>query len=205
MNLRRLSLEAAPRAITFATCLLAACLLSGCSQLFNQFTPLPDPMAGHPTPRLVQVPPESGSLYSSSQPSHLLADLRAKDVGDIITVRIAESSRANRKASTNTQRSSTLEAGVENALGVAESFLANNSATLDGKNLLKGELASKFKGDGETSGESTMSASISMRVTEVLPNGNLIIAGSRRVKINNEDQVIVLSGVVRPSDISPDK
>jgi flagellar L-ring protein precursor FlgH len=174
--------------------------LAACSQL----TPLPDPMAERPLYYPKPTPPQPGSLYSPDRPTCIFADLRARDVGDIITVKVSETARASRKASTKANRDSSVEAGVENFLGIAESFLANNSANLDGSTLVKGSAATKFKGDGETSGESTMTASISMRVTQVLPNGNLAISGSRRVKINNEDQVIVLSGVVRPADVSPD-
>jgi flagellar L-ring protein precursor FlgH len=61
-----------------------------------------------------------------------------------------------------------------------------------------------FKGEGETSRESSMTASISTRVVRVLGNGNLLVAGSRQVKVNAEDQVIVISGVIRPEDIAPD-
>ena len=190
MQISRLSL--------FAALLLVGCL--GCTQLM----PLPDPEVNRPITYSEPTPPQPGSLYSPGRPTHLVADLRARDVGDIITVKIAETAKASRRASTKTQRSSSVEAGVENALGIAESFLANNSGTLDGQNLVKGEMTGKFKGDGETTGESSMMASISMRVAEVLPNGNLLITGSRRVKVNNEDQIIVLSGVVRPADISPD-
>lgn len=174
-------------------------LLAACAQ----FTPLPEPMAERPLYQPEPAAPEPGSLYSPDVPSRLCADLRARDIGDIITVRISETTRASRRASTKTTRDTSVEAGLENLLGVMEGFAANNSG-LTSSSLVKGETSSKFKGDGETSGESTMSASISMRVAQVLPNGNLLITGSRRIKINNEDQVIVLSGVVRPADVSPD-
>jgi flagellar L-ring protein precursor FlgH len=180
---------------------LATLLLAGCALISP---PLPEPMSSAPQPpRTAAAPPQPGSLYSPDSPSRLLSDLRARDVGDIITVRVMETSRASRKASTKTDRASEIQGGVDNFLGLAEGFLGNNSG-LNGSSLVKGSLGNKFQGSGETSGESTMTAYISMRVVEVLPNGNLVIAGSRRTKINNEDQVIVLSGVVRPADISPD-
>jgi len=182
--------------------ILAALIILACGGCLS-LGPAAEPLAVPRPPYREPSAPEAGSLYSTQRPSRLFADLRARDVGDIITVRIAETSRASRKAATKTARSSTLEAGVDNFLGLAESFAANNS-NVNASSLVKGSAASKFSGDGETSRESTMTASISMQVAEVLPNGNLIIAGSRRVKVNNEDQIIVLSGVVRPADISPD-
>jgi flagellar L-ring protein precursor FlgH len=174
-------------------------LCAGCAQL----RPLPEPMAHPPAPCAAPTPPEDGSLYSANRPSRLFADLRARDVGDIVTVRISETATASRKASTKTDRASSVEAGIDNFFGLMENFVAANPE-LTASTLAKGSAETKFKGSGETSGSSKMVASISMRVAEVLPNGNLLIAGSRRVKINSEDQVIVLSGVVRPADISPD-
>jgi flagellar L-ring protein precursor FlgH len=183
----------------WAVLLVLAC--AGCASLPSGGAgePLAVPQPQH----TIAAAPEAGSLYSPGRPSRLFADLRARDVGDIITVRVVETSRASRKASTKTQRSSSLEAGFENFFGLAESFVAKNP-DLTASSLVKGGAGSKFSGDGVTSRESTMTAAISMRVVEVLPNGNLVIAGTRRVKVNNEDQVIVLSGVVRPADISPD-
>jgi len=173
--------------------------LAACSQL----TPLPDPMAERPLYYPKPTPPQPGSLYSPDRPTCIFADLRARDVGDIITVKVSETARASRKASTKANRDSSVEAGMDNLLGLMEGFAADNSG-LTTSSLIKGEASTKFKGDGETLGESSMIASISMRVTQVLPNGNLMVSGSRRIKINNEDQVIVLSGVVRPADVSPD-
>lgn len=173
--------------------------LAACSQL----TPLPDPMAERPLYYPEPAPPQPGSLYSPDRPTCLFADLRARNVGDIITVKVSETARASRKATTKANRDSSVEAGMDNLLGLMEGFAADNSG-LTTSSLVKGEASTKFKGDGETLGESSMTASISMRVTQVLPNGNLMVSGSRRIKINNEDQVIVLSGVVRPADVSPD-
>ena len=61
-----------------------------------------------------------------------------------------------------------------------------------------------FDGSGETSRDESMTASITARVIDVLPNGTLVIQGSREIKVNNENQRITLSGLIRPVDISPD-
>jgi flagellar L-ring protein precursor FlgH len=175
-------------------------LFTGCAGLGIQPTPQPT------LPTICEPkfpPPESGSLFTPDRPARLLADLRARDVGDIITVRVDETSKASRSAATSAQRSSTIQAGLDNFFGLAEQLAAKN-AHLNTSALIKGSAGNKFAGDGSTSRESTMTANISMRVVEVLPNGNLVIAGSRRIKVNAEDQVIMLSGVVRPADISPD-
>jgi flagellar L-ring protein precursor FlgH len=63
-------------------------------------------------------------------------------------------------------------------------------------------MVSDFKGDGTTSRSGDLTAFITCRVTEVLPNGNLRIVGTREILVNHENQVIVLSGVIRPRDIN---
>jgi flagellar L-ring protein precursor FlgH len=67
---------------------------------------------------------------------------------------------------------------------------------------VKGNLKSKFEGDGETTRSGTLSAFITCRVVDVMPNGNLKIVGTREVMVNYENQLIILSGIIRPRDIS---
>ena len=77
-------------------------------------------------------------------------------------------------------------------------------AAFDNKAMIKASLKNSFGGSGETSRDETMTASITARVVNVMPDGNLFIRGSREVKVNSESQFIILSGLIRPSDISPD-
>jgi flagellar L-ring protein precursor FlgH len=63
-------------------------------------------------------------------------------------------------------------------------------------------MKSKFAGDGATTRSGTLSAFITCRVVDVRPNGNLKIVGTREVMVNNENQLIILSGIIRPRDIS---
>ncbi|MFH0810002.1 MAG: flagellar basal body L-ring protein FlgH [Pseudomonadota bacterium] len=179
----------------YSRCLLLLLPLSGCARLdAPQSVPLPVFSAS------AAAAPQDGSLFSPGRPPRFISDLRARDVGDIITVRIIETSSASRKAATDTKRASSIEAGVDGFFGLESKIPMGPTAT----GQVSGGLTNKFKGAGETSGQSTMSASISMRVADVLPNGNLVVAGSRKVKINSEEQTIFLTGVVRPSDVSPD-
>ncbi|RPJ74558.1 MAG: flagellar basal body L-ring protein FlgH, partial [Desulfobacteraceae bacterium] len=67
---------------------------------------------------------------------------------------------------------------------------------------IKGSMTSEFEGDGTTSRSGDLSAFITCRVSDVLANGNLRIVGTREILVNHENQVIVLSGVIRPRDIS---
>jgi flagellar L-ring protein precursor FlgH len=74
----------------------------------------------------------------------------------------------------------------------------------DNENMFKASMANKFDGTGSTGREETMTAAITARVLEVLPNGYLYIQGRRQIRVNNEVQHMVLSGIIRPVDISTD-
>jgi flagellar L-ring protein precursor FlgH len=73
-----------------------------------------------------------------------------------------------------------------------------------GKPAVKGSISSEFDGEGETTRSGTLSAFITCRVVDVMPNGNLKIVGTREVMVNHENQLIILSGVIRPRDITDD-
>jgi len=150
-----------------------------------------------------QSPPPAateGSLWQdNSTLSDMYGDLKARHVGDIVTVNIVETSSASNNASTNTGRDSSVSGGVDNF------FNLENKISTSGFNpfaALKAGLANDFEGEGTTSRSGSLNAYITARVMALLPNGNLQIAGSREITVNNETQLIVLTGVIRPKDIS---
>jgi flagellar L-ring protein precursor FlgH len=148
--------------------------------------------------------PEEGSLYEEENYlSGLFRDQKARQLGDIITIKIIESSKATNKASTQTGRSSDLSAGVTNFFG-AENEYASSSPFFNPFGSVGGSFDSSFKGDGTTQRSGDLTAYVSARVVDVLPNGNIVVTGSREVMVNNEKQQITLSGIVRPADISAD-
>jgi flagellar L-ring protein FlgH len=131
-------------------------------------------------------------LYASPAPS-LFSDRTARAIGDIITVEIVENSSASASAVTNTKA----EYGAE--LG------ASGSGGLDFIPLLSGTGSSKseHKGNGRTSRSGSLSATLTAKVVEVYPNGNMKIEGEKSVIINGEKQLTILTGIVRPEDITP--
>ncbi|PKN65459.1 MAG: flagellar biosynthesis protein FlgH [Deltaproteobacteria bacterium HGW-Deltaproteobacteria-15] len=166
-------------------------------------------------PREVSIPvkeiPSDGSLWRGNGQKSLFRDLRAREVGDLVTVNIAESSKASKKANTKTSRESSIEAGINNVLGwegkikeIASLGNKNVRAAVDANNLFKASLENEHEGKGETNRDESMTASITARVTSVTPDGNLYITGTREVRVNNETQYITLTGLIRPEDISPD-
>jgi len=155
---------------------------------------------------------EEGSLWYASSPlGDLFANPKARDVGDIVTISIVESSSASNNAKTDTSRGSSLTAGIDQLFGMEKWYperYPHYSKYLSvfnkgGKAAVKGSLESAFKGDGATTRDGKMTAYITARVVKVLPNGNLMISGSREIMVNNETQFITLSGVIRQRDISP--
>ena len=153
----------------------------------------------------------SASLYNDATSRNFFQDLRAYQVGDLVTVNIVETSSASKNASTQTGRESSIDAGIDNILGWENKLkyltsLGNRNVgnAYDNTSLFKGSLANSSSGSGTTSRNESMTAYITVRVMEVMPNGNLYIQGTREVRVNNETQHIILSGMIRPADISPD-
>jgi flagellar L-ring protein precursor FlgH len=182
------------------TLICATLLLAGCSANRSQMptTRLPSDSA---PPVTVETPQTPGSLWTESRGS-LFGDIKARQVGDILTVAIYEQASASREATTSTGRSSTANAGIDNFFGV-EADLANLHRALDPTKLVGASYENDFKGSGSTSRKEDLVATLTTRVVEVYPNGNLRIEGGKTVTVNNEDQIIVLTGIVRPNDISP--
>ena len=149
--------------------------------------------------------PEEGSLWSEMSEVSLFHDMKARKVGDTVTVRIVEDPEAELNANTKTSRSSGVEAstlkfmGYMKALAEKNSRLAQDPGTDD---LILASLGLKHDGKGSTDRDGHVKAYISAVVEKVLFNGNLYISGQREVRVNNETQYITLSGVVRPKDIS---
>ncbi len=145
-----------------------------------------------------------GSLWNDNGPlNELFVNPKAGRIGDIVTVMIEESSKATNEASTDTQRASDFSAQVEKFLGFQSDYPKENS-TFNPFGEVKAGLQSTFKGKGATKRSGKLDAKITARVVEVLPGGNLRIRGFRQVMINNEAQLITLTGFVRPRDISVD-
>lgn len=120
---------------------------------------------------------------------------KAYKVGDIINVIILESSTAKNIAGTKTDVKDDLSAKFTHTLQrLAPIIGASNQAV--------GQLSNRYVGDGSTTRGSNVTARIAAWVTEVLPNGNLVIKGQHKVEVNDEVQEITMKGIVRPKDIS---
>lgn len=192
-------------------CLLPpACylLLSGCG-LERRIFPKPSSLdMSVETERLSDVPtsvPASapvavGSLWPADDHVFFYADKKALRVGDILTVSVVETAQANSTADTSLTRESSINARLGTFLN-ARRFLGLSTL---GQDLVDSTAKNAHTGSGTTSREGKLTASITAIVTHVLRNGNLVIKGSRSVTVNNEEQFITLTGIVRPQDIGRD-
>ena len=124
-------------------------------------------------------------ISSGNVPRSLFADLKASRVGDIVTVLVMESASATKNATTKTSKSSTR--------GISSSFEP-----------VKGQFSSDtaHNGSGSTSRSGEITATVPAVVTQVLPNGNLLIEGKRELIINKDKETISVRGMVRRQDIT---
>jgi len=133
-------------------------------------------------------------------------DVTAQAVGDIVTVRISVSSLAEGSASTDLSRDSNVEASIKAMMGF-EDKIPGNAPGVDGtspEHLFKSNYTSNFKGDGDTKRSGKIVADVSALVTRVYPNGNMMIHGSQNMLINNENSLLTVDGIIRPTDVSAD-
>ena len=137
-----------------------------------------------------------GSLFSGpGSLADLSTDLRARNINDIVTILVNEQASAVSTGLTKTQRASSANAGLTSAAGpLAVPGRLANIITVNGNNQLNGQ--------GTTSRTTTLTTTISARVVDVLPNGFLVVEGSKTVLVNSENQVVTVRGVVRPYDLS---
>lgn len=183
------------------TIIVLSLVLTGCAGMMPEDKSLvssiaPDMPSPEPEPHRLE-----GALYAQNMPVKIFSDCRALNIGDIVTVNIVETSSASKKAATKTGRSTSVSGGISAMLGY-EKAIEDRNSRFSGSSMIEGGIASDFDGSGSTSRNSTVTASISCRVANVLPNGNLAIRGSREVRVNNETQYMILTGVIRPEDIA---
>ncbi|GBE01020.1 flagellar L-ring protein precursor [bacterium BMS3Bbin06] len=163
-----------------------------------------------PSPQYISKKVETGSVALTTPGSiyveraSLFEDRRARRLNDLVTVLIVENVSGSKKAETKTGRDSSLDAGVKGFFGAP---LDLNLSNLYGKgNALSPSVSSSIKNDfagtGTTSRQGTLTGTITARVIDVLPNGNLVIESRKEITLNFEKQVLVLKGIIRPEDIS---
>ena len=172
---------------------LLAALLAGCSTGAFTSPSLPPPAVGPAYRAAASLPgPSAGAIYQAGRSTAFFEDARAHNVGDVITIRLQEAFNASKTASTQTEK---------------DQSTALTAPVIGGWNPLAGtSLTGKrgFTGNGTSTQQNQLSGSITAVVTEVLPNGNLLIAGERALQLNQGEEYVKVAGVVRAVDVQLD-
>ena len=163
-------------------------------------TPLPkrEPSFSPVAPADLRPPPQStGGIYQAGYDMRLFEDHTARRVGDILTVQLNEKTQSQKGANTQDSKSDNVS--------IAAPILGLFGLGILGSSDMKAEISTKnsFSGKGKTDQSNQLNGAISVTVVELLPNGNLKIRGEKRVTLNQGDEFIRLSGIVRPVDITP--
>jgi flagellar L-ring protein precursor FlgH len=204
---------------SLAAATLSVFVLAGCADIPG-ITPTP-PSLPLPPPSPSEVyQPSEGSLWQGDASRRFLAfENRARRIGDLLTVQIVEEATAESEASTELDRNSDFEATLNSGISlqniVARPIInilrffgftdqRTTSEPSGELNIVDAETTTKFEGEGTSDREATFTTTIACLVTDVSGAGLLRIEGERQLRINNETQIIHLSGFVRPEDINLD-
>jgi flagellar L-ring protein FlgH len=174
--------------------LILILICGGCSTMADkEYTPTPEEM----TP--VDIQPANGSIYQESTGMRLFEDERAHQVGDLLTVFLIENTDANKSASTSTSKKN--EYGLNNPtiFGVPVDIGSPRAANL----AMSMGSSQAFSGDGASSQRNSLQGSITVMVTRVMPGGNLVIQGEKVISLNQGEENLRLSGIIRQQDIQP--
>jgi len=129
---------------------------------------------------------------STTWMADLMTDVRARHVNDLVTVRIVENLAASGSADANVSKTTKATASLPTPFSKALGKISPASSETD------------FKGSGASTRNSTITAVMTARVTDVLPNGDLVVEGVRQIEVNTDRQIVVLTGVIRQADIGLD-
>ncbi|MEM8825402.1 MAG: flagellar basal body L-ring protein FlgH [Pseudomonadota bacterium] len=181
-----------PRIHKTAAPFLAAMLLAACADPFKDRYPSPD-FAATVAPPAAAPAVSSGAIFQASRYQALASGRQARQVGDILTVRLVERTRATKVQGADASRAS--------SVGVT---LPQATPAFVPRDLFEGGTATDFDGEGSANQQNRLDGDITVTVAEVLPNGVLSVRGEKRVRLSRGDEFIRLSGLVRAVDIGPD-
>lgn len=166
--------------------------------LKEEYQPVSLPM---PSPKKVER--QRNSLWASNRQT-FFKDQRAKDIGDIITVNITIKDKAELDNASDRSRTSSESSGLNSLLGYETSLNRILPEDIDNTSLADMGSDSSHSGSGTIDREEKIEMKIAALVTQVLPNGNMVINGSQEVRVNFEKRILQIDGVIRPEDITID-
>ena len=169
-------------------------LLAGCSTSAPP-TSIHQPMTAKPASQLVVTPADGAIFHAGINERPIFEDRRARNVGDILTINVVESTAGARSTSGGSASSNSVAGSTPNVtVGALATMLKPINIT--------GSNANKSAMSGSGAASETLTGTISVTVIEVLANGYLLVSGEKRVALNRSDEFIRFSGVVNPISIS---
>jgi flagellar L-ring protein precursor FlgH len=171
---------------------LALAALAGCAVTPSSI--VVQPTSARPQPAPV-ASPSNGAIFQAASYRPLFEDRRARLVGDILTIAINEKTSAGKKADSSASKSGSVSAAAPVVFGgLFSSVTSRLSASAQTKN--------SYEEEGAVNSSNSFTGQLSVTVTEVLPNGNLMVAGEKQVALDRGSEFIRFSGVVNPATIS---
>ena len=149
--------------------------------------------AAEPAPK-----PSNGAIYQSGREVALFENPIAHHVGDIVTIVLNEQTAAQKSSSTNTNKATSVALPGMTILGKA--------LTVHGVPIMSNNIAdtTKFAGEGDSAQSNSLQGYVTVTVQKVLPNGNLYVKGQKWIGINQGQEYVIMSGVIRPIDLASD-
>jgi flagellar L-ring protein FlgH len=204
-------------AYRYAAPLLALAALGGCANVKDALRVTPQlspvgmgPPLTTPPPTGLPMPPVQEQRYAANSlwragARTFFNDQRAARVGDLLTVKIQIDDSAQVSNSTDRSRTSSTSTGVTNFLGLEKAISrALPTGAVDTSSLINGEGDTSMAGSGAVNRQEKIELTMAAMVTQVMPNGNLAIAGRQEVRVNSELRELTVAGIIRPEDIASD-
>jgi flagellar L-ring protein precursor FlgH len=204
------------RIVLIGALLATGAVASGCSSLDRlsqigekpKLTEIENPTT-QPGYKPVQMPmpkPETASYNANSLWRNgsraFFKDQRASRIGDILTVTVNITDKANIANETQRSRTSTENSGIDDFVG-AKTLGVNALKVLPGR-ILTADSASSSDGKGSVNRQEALQTNVAAVVTQLLPNGNLVVEGKQEIRVNFEIRELIVAGIVRPEDIQSD-
>jgi flagellar L-ring protein precursor FlgH len=154
-----------------------------------------------PMPKPEAVSFNANSLWRNGSRS-FFKDQRAHQIGDLLTVTVNITDQANFANESQRSRAAKDDSGVTDFLG--KSLLTGNASKALGDRLLTADSSSSYDGKGSVQRQETLQTNVAAVVTQLLPNGNLVVEGKQEIRVNFEVRELIVAGIVRPEDIQSD-
>ena len=171
--------------------LLGGCVAAGDVRPYASMAPIVPVVAAN-------APATPGAIYQAGPGLSLYSDRVARDVGDLLTITLVES--------TTAQTSATTQVAKDSEIGIAAPEIAGAPVTWNGRDILSATVSGErdFDGQGKSSQSNRLQGSVTVSVIQRLPNGNLVVQGQKNMRLNQGDEMVQIQGIVRPADINRD-